>query len=262
MKIRRSLIQAFFVIVCVVLVGSIAEADTIRLKDGSVLRGKVISYLQRKFTIVVYIGGTQSQHIVPVDDIESVEFDGAEAVARVEPQGAFTATPETAAPAIRETPPRENPSRETQPADSIQTDPPVGAAPQPTTPEPDTGVVSAIAEKTVSVAAAADWTSTEIRVQRGQRIVISSTGEVDLGDGTRSGPDGVVSQDARKLITSKPTGALIAVVGDDNDDFVFIGRSTEFVAKHNGILFLSVNEGNLKDNSGAYVARVRVLSNR
>ncbi|HKC86672.1 MAG TPA: hypothetical protein VKG02_11890, partial [Blastocatellia bacterium] len=68
--------------------------------------------------------------------------------------------------------------------------------------------------------------------------------------------------DNRKLIASRPTGALIAVVGDDNDDFVFVGKATEFTSPHNGILFLSVNEGNLKDNAGAFVARIRVLSGR
>jgi hypothetical protein len=119
-----------------------------------------------------------------------------------------------------------------------------------------------IAEKTVSVAAAADWTSTEIRVQRGQRIVVSASGEVDLGDNQRSGPDGISLTDSRKLVAARPTGALIAVVGDDNDDFIFVGKATEFVAPHNGILFLSVNEGNLKDNTGAFVARVRVLSGK
>jgi hypothetical protein len=55
---------------------------------------------------------------------------------------------------------------------------------------------------------------------------------------------------------------LIAVVGDDNDDFVFVGSAIAFVAPHNGILFLSVNEGNLKDNTGAFVAKVKVLSGR
>jgi hypothetical protein len=117
-------------------------------------------------------------------------------------------------------------------------------------------------EKTVSVAAAADWTSTEIRVKRGQRIVIIGSGEVDLGDNQRTGPEGLSLADNRKLVAARPTGALIAVVGDDNDDFVFVGKATEFVSSHNGILFLSVNEGNLKDNSGAFVARVKVLSSR
>jgi hypothetical protein len=68
--------------------------------------------------------------------------------------------------------------------------------------------------------------------------------------------------DSGKLMTSRPTGALIAVVGDDNDDFVFIGRASEFVATHNGILFLSVNERNLKDNNGSFLARVKVMSGK
>ena len=70
------------------------------------------------------------------------------------------------------------------------------------------------------------------------------------------------STDSRKLVAARPTGALIAVVGDDNDDFIFVGSAIAFVAPHNGILFLSVNEGNLKDNTGAFVARVKVLSGR
>ena len=138
------------------------------------------------------------------------------------------------------------------------------AATQPEQPAGDgeSGAVATIAEKTVSVAAAADWTSTEIRVQRGQRIVINASGEVDLGDNQRTGPDGLSLADTRKLIAARPTGALIAVVGDDNDDFIFVGKATEFTAPHNGILFLSVNEGNLKDNAGAFVARVKVLTNK
>ena len=51
---------------------------------------------------------------------------------------------------------------------------------------------------------------------------------------------------------SQPTGALIAVIGDDNDDFILIGRSKDFVAQRDGVLFLGVNEGNLSDNSGNF----------
>ena len=48
------------------------------------------------------------------------------------------------------------------------------------------------------------------------------------------------------------TGGLIAVIGDDNDDFIFVGRSRDFVAQRDGVLFLGVNEGNLSDNSGLF----------
>jgi hypothetical protein len=119
-----------------------------------------------------------------------------------------------------------------------------------------------IAEKEVRVAAAADWTSTEIRVQKGQRITISASGEIDLGGSQRSGPGGITRSDSRKLIASRPTGALIAVIGDDNDDFVFVGKQTDFTSNHNGILFLSVNEGDLKDNSGSFIAHVKVVGSK
>jgi hypothetical protein len=58
--------------------------------------------------------------------------------------------------------------------------------------------------------------------------------------------------DTEKLMRDMPTGGLIAVVGDDNDDFIFIGASREFSAPRDGPLFLGVNEGNLSDNSGNY----------
>ena len=60
------------------------------------------------------------------------------------------------------------------------------------------------------------------------------------------------SPDSEKLMRTEATGALIAVIGDDNDDFIFIGARREFIAQRDGVLFLGVNEGNLSDNTGAY----------
>jgi hypothetical protein len=253
-KIRKPFLHLVICLAVVLLTSAVAFADTIRLRDGTVLKGKVISYGQRKFTIVVYIGGTSSQHVIPVEEIESVEFDSGDAgtVSRVE------VNPPSAIAAPRADAPRDAAPDTSPPRDDSRT----SLEPEPPSNDASSGAVPAIAEKTVSVAGAADWTSTEIRVQKGQRIVITATGEVDLGDNQRTGPEGITSSDARKLIAARPTGALIAVVGDDNDDFVFVGKATEFVASHNGILFLSVNEGNLKDNTGAFVARVKVLSGR
>jgi hypothetical protein len=263
-KIKKPFVSLVICLAVVSLIGSSALADTVKLRDGSVLKGKVVSYTQRKFTIEVYIGGAISQHVVPVEEVESVEFDqsGQGAISRAEP--AVGDQPPAAPP--RGAVPRDNapevsaPPRGAIPRDNL----PEVATTDPGTPPSDAsaGVYPVIAEKTVSVAAAADWTSTEIRVQRGQRIVITASGEVDLGDNQRAGPDGISLTDSRKLVAARPTGALIAVVGDDNDDFVFVGSATAFVAPHNGILFLSVNEGNLKDNTGAFVARVKVLSGR
>lgn len=254
MKFSKSLLSLFVCLVALSTFSAAALADTVKLRDGSVLKGKVVSYGQGKFTILVYIGGKPSQHVISVDEIESVEFDGADTVA-----GGSSAERSSLPPVTAEVPRNTANVPETKPTNEIT--PSTTTAPA-AVGENDAGVIATIAEKTVSVAAGADWTSSEIRVQRGQRIVISAVGEVDLGDNRRTGPDGITLADKDKLMAEQPTGALIAVIGDDNNDFVFIGQSSEFVAKHNGILFLSVNEGNLKDNNGAFVARVKILSNR
>ena len=81
MKIRRTLLSLLICIVVLSLLGIAALADTVKLRDGSVLKGKVVSYAQGKFTIVVYIGGRPSQHVIAVEEIESVEFDAADTMA-------------------------------------------------------------------------------------------------------------------------------------------------------------------------------------
>ena len=231
--------------VAVLCLAGLTFADTIKLKNGSVIKGKVVSFGQGEFTVILDLGTSTrrstSRMIIAIEDIESIEFDGSEQ-ARDNTVGEATA-----------------PGRAVPP-------PPETTAPPPTTPEPETPAESAglpvIAEKEVRVAAAADWTSTEIRVQKGQRISISASGEIDLGNSQRSGPSGITRSDSRKLMASRPTGALIAVIGDDNDDFVFVGNKTEFTSTHNGILFLSVNEGELKDNSGSFIASVKVVGSK
>ena len=94
-------------------------------------------------------------------------------------------------------------------------------------------------------------------VRRGQRIRVSASGRVSLGANRISTPAGIPNlPDSNKLMRNEPTGGLIAVIGDDNDDFIFIGARREFVAQRDGVLFLGVNEGNLNDNTGAYDAVV------
>src|SRR5262245_16678312 len=118
-KIRKPVFILVICLVVVSLIGSAAIADTVKLRDGSILKGKVVSYTQRKFTIEVYIGGAVSQHVVPVEEVESVEFDpsdagavnradpaGAGAVSRADPAGA--GQPPAQAPIPRGGIPRDN----------------------------------------------------------------------------------------------------------------------------------------------------------
>jgi hypothetical protein len=135
----------------------------------------------------------------------------------------------------------------------------VANTPPVTRPSAPTGNAnSAVRETDVVVQAKNDWTSTQLQVQRGARIRVSAVGVVQLdktGQKTAS-PAGIEAPDRGKLLPDRPTGGLIAVIGDDNDDFIFVGQDGEFVAARDGLLFLSINEGELSDNSGTFQVRV------
>jgi len=111
---------------------------------------------------------------------------------------------------------------------------------------------------TIKVSVRADnanngWTNTGLVVRKGQRLKITASGRVSLGGKTFSTPAGVSSiADKDKLMRNEATGALIAVIGDDNDDFLLIGPRRDFVAQRDGVLFLGVNEGDLADNAGTF----------
>ena len=97
-------------------------------------------------------------------------------------------------------------------------------------------------------------------VKKGQRIRISADGQVALGKGKTSTASGIADlKDDQKLLKNVPTGALIAVIGDDNNDFLYIGSEREFTAARDGALFLGINEGYLDENTGALNVKVEIL---
>lgn len=169
--------------------------------------------------------------------------------------GSNSAPPPSTAPADRGSSSRSGYPGAADPGENTD---PVEATPDPAPSSGTRGTV--LREADIAVQAALDWTNTKIRVQRGNRIRVSASGTVTLDKTGRysSGPAGLNISDNDKLLQNRPTGALIAVIGDDNDEFIFVGQRTEFTATRDGILFLSVNEGNLRDNSGAYQAHVTV----
>src|SRR6266542_2015481 len=67
-------------VVAVALGASLAVfADTIHLKDGSVIRGQIVSFKNEQFTILVGAGarGRKSRITVYMEDVDSIEFDNA-----------------------------------------------------------------------------------------------------------------------------------------------------------------------------------------
>jgi hypothetical protein len=134
--------------------------------------------------------------------------------------------------------------------------PPSILQPEATTPLPNSSRISA---RVRSDNTGNGWTNSGVVVRRGQRLSITASGTISIGEGYTSTPEGISARtDSHKLMSSYPTGALIAVIGDDNDDFIFIGQKREFVAQRDGVLFLGVNEGKLEDNTGAYDVAVEV----
>jgi hypothetical protein len=104
------------------------------------------------------------------------------------------------------------------------------------------------------------WTNSGWVVRKGQKIRIVGDGTVDLGKGKRSTPSGDPDiDDAQKLLKNVATGALIAVIGDDNNDFIYVGAERTFVATRDGALFLGINEGYLDDNKGAYAVKIEIV---
>ncbi len=223
-------------------------ADTIRLKDGSVIRGQVIGFKDQQFTILIggNAKGRRGQTTVYVEDVESIEFDANTSSIGNSTQDMTAANnPPGVRPSIPASQPDASNSRSIDSSNSRSIDSPSTSS-MPTT------------FFTIKVPVRADnsnngWTNSGLVVRKGQRLRISASGRVSLGRGRFSTPGGVATiQDADKLMRNEATGALIAVIGDDNDDFILIGPRREFVAQRDGVLFLGVNEGDLADNTGTY----------
>ncbi len=233
--------RSFYPLVAAVLLLTLVVptlADTIRLKDGSVIHGQVVGFKDGQFTILV--GGAKGRRgrtIVYAEDVDSIEFDST--------AGASSAADDNSGRVSSDSSPTSRPSATPEPVNSD--------------PEPRTQPTSAAPTFfTIKVTVRSDntnngWTNSGLVVRRGQRLRISATGRGDLGKKGYSTPNGLPTvTDADKLMRTEPTGALIGVIGDDNDDFIFIGSRREFVAQRDGVLFLGVNEGDLTDNKGVY----------
>ena len=228
---KKFFLRPLMIVALVVGVSLPVLADTIRLKDGSVIRGQIVSFKNEQFTIVVGGGarGRKSRVTVYMEDVESIEFDSAGSAGANEDitTNTNTSTPNTQ-PSY--TPPARTTTNTGAPPTFFQIN------------------VRVRADNTSN-----GWTNTGLVVRRGQRLKINASGRVSLGNNRSSTPDGLPNvPDRDKLMRNQPTGGLIAVIGDDNDDFIFIGRSRDFVAQRDGVLFLGVNEGNLSDNSGMF----------
>lgn len=293
-------------------------ADTIKLKDGSVIKGKIVEYKNQQITVVrTNANNRTAQVTLDADEIESIEFDSFAGFAALvndsrrdagnsaqtetrannnqsaAPQNGNERAANTAAQnVIRDEPATTTTDVGSAPNSTVSQNP-VASATEPnrqTAARTNNGGLSQVinsqpiqpsvnrpsnsnnsnnnigfvplAVKVLADNTANGWTNTGLVVKKGQRLRISANGRISLGSGNYTTPAGVgaIADDGR-LMKTEPTGALIAVIGDDNNDFVFVGASREFTAERDGTLFLGVNESNLDDNSGVFDAVVEAEAN-
>lgn len=223
-----------------------AFGDTIRLKDGSIIKGKIVSFGGGKFVIVVGDGARQRTLNYSASEVESIAFDGGATPPAIvnSPKADQKSTIIT----VGQTAPKTVPTQ-TAPPKVVTTAPTVTAAPRPI----EVGV-KVLADNTAN-----GWTNSGWVVRKGQKIKITGAGRISLGGGRYATPNGIASlPDKDKLMQNESTGGLIAVVGDNNNEFIYIGDAREFTATQDGALFLGINEGNLSDNSGVFDVKIEI----
>ncbi|CAN5449520.1 hypothetical protein BH10ACI1_BH10ACI1_03450 [soil metagenome] len=276
----------FFRVICslslLLALFSFVLADTIRLKDGSIIKGKIINFSGGQFTVLIGEGSRQRRMNFYADEVESIEFDSTSmSIATVNTNtqlptktnssttnsntsnnnsnttvitvGQTNTTVPTPSPSPSPTVNNNNDTIIISPTNT-STNTNTNTNTNPVTPKPIQLNVKVLADNTAN-----GWTNSGWVVKKGQKIRITSRGNISLGNGKYATSGGIPSlADKDKLMSQEPTGGLIAVIGDDNNDFIFIGSDREFTASRDGSLFLGINESNLDDNSGSFQVTIEI----
>jgi len=233
-------------------------ADTIRLKNGSIIKGHITAFSGGRFTISIGEGARLKQMTFAADEVESITFDPPSEKPQFSPaakageQNVINSTSTASQPPKVIVTEASSPSRPATSAPAPRGGTSAGPAP------PIAWNIKVLADNTNN-----GWTNSGWVVKKGQRIRISGEGTVSLGKGHTSPAAGLGElQDDQKLLKNVPTGALLAVIGDDNNDFIYVGSEREFTAARDGALFLGINEGFLDDNSGAFNVKVEIVPDK
>lgn len=260
---KSSLFRALCVFCFCLSLSVFALADTIRLKDGSIIKGKIVSFGGGKFVVMIGEGSRQRQMSFNAEEIDKITFDNQTIPTTVaKSTNDYQKTPPTITKNGDNTVITVGNSNTTTP--QTEDEDVIEDVPETTTATTQPKRTENVKPIEINVKVLADntsngWSNSGWVVKKGQKIKISANGRVSLGNGRYTSPTGISSlPDNEKLMKTEPTGSLIAVIGDDNNEFIYIGQTTEFVATRDGALFLGVNEGNLNDNTGAFDVKVEI----
>lgn len=199
---------------------SVAAADTIYLRGGTAVRGTVLGYINGRFAIRLTTSAT-----LPVRSANSRDQTGATTTTRTVNAGDVIF--------LR---PREIERIEIE-GRSLDD--------------------ARYQTRTVDVSLSSNWIDSGVDLRRGERVRVDATGTIYAGR-SRITPAGLTTTDPNAPLPRAPEGALIGVVGNDNDSPILqIGAGSEFTADRDGRLYLTINRGSYTDARGAYNVRIR-----
>lgn len=261
MSYRSNVLRISFAFLLVFSFGITALADTLRLKDGSTIKGKVVGFSGGKFIVAMGEGSRRREMSVAAAEVDSIDFDTPRSAAA----NVLASNRTTSSAIVQDKRVVADSKPVASPAKVEEEEEEVVSVPSSPVPAPSTSKKVSFAKPIeISVRVLADntangWTNSGWVVKKGQKIRISGSGEVSIGRGKTTSPSGLYDvEDSGKLLKSVPTGALIAVIGDDNNEFIYIGAEREFTASRDGVLFLGLNEGNLNDNTGSFNVKIEI----
>ncbi len=218
--------RALFTFILLMLLCGVLRADTLYLRDGSVLQGTFVGYEDGKFIFQIASGQRLE---LPARDVTRLVLDRSKAAGdrpdpRVESRGE---------------------SRDDRPQLTRRSGSGAGS-----------GAGAFDSYPPIEVALKDEWIRSEIEVERGQRIKVEASGQVYLEGRTQSPPEGLSRRDPSAPSPTDPDGALIAGIGKDDASVILIGRSREFTAERDGMLYFSINHSETKNARGAYQVQV------
>ena len=107
------------------------------------------------------------------------------------------------------------------------------------------------------------WSQSPIWVYSGERVRMEASGTVTLDGRTKVTAEGLSGQRNRNApMPGHNDGALIARIGQGSNALpVYVGRSSEFTADRDGVLYFAVNHPRTANSRGTFVVNVSVQRN-
>jgi hypothetical protein len=201
------------------LAGTCLNADTLVLRDGTQINGRLIEV---RNSTIEFEPNRRGQSVMRVNrrDVRRIEFDN------VYDGGGYDTGYDRPG---YDRPGNDRPGR------------------------PGGGDYGGQREREVNVPARERWFDTGVDVRAGQVVRFQASGRVRWGPGRQDGPEGEDNSphNANRPIPSRPAAALVGRV--DNDSPFFIGNDSGPIrVRSSGRLSLMINDDVLEDNSGSF----------